>query len=294
MLLDEELALGPRVQVGWAHLLHAPLPVLRALQGVEDSEGPVTGHVVGTPHVRIAEDPELLDALDMEMLQTEVQVEVLALVGVVHLPPAVAGAIVVDIHSPLRERLHGPVQEVPVHIGCRVQDVQRLARVRGVGPEEVFDTLCHWKRIHVQLQGPVVVLVVAILEEFVPDLDEDGAVEQVLVGLAVGEGRRVPACRASLHLHPEVCVDHGNADLPCRVLVVVEQLLRSHVAHDGVGVAAKDAQTLAELHGHHVGLIRPRAHDREAVQERSHRPRPSRLLLFELLAVEGLAGFQRL
>mmetsp|Transcript_27629 Transcript_27629/g.86016 ORF Transcript_27629/g.86016 Transcript_27629/m.86016 type:complete len:321 (+) Transcript_27629:214-1176(+) len=190
--------------------------------------------------VAVAQYPELLHALIyVEVLAPEAEVQPARAVDAV--PPAPR----VGLHREAREDLHGPVEAVAVAL-LAVHDVEAAEAVRhGVqhraGPRGEEDG------VGVQLHRPGEVLVPAIGDDGLPDLDEDPRVQ-------AGHPRAAHGARG-------VRVDGGGVDAWGQ--------MDDLVAVDCAPITGKYAQSLPVLHLHQPALRR-RHHEREA-EERGGR-----------------------
>mmetsp|Transcript_82343 Transcript_82343/g.191204 ORF Transcript_82343/g.191204 Transcript_82343/m.191204 type:complete len:315 (-) Transcript_82343:952-1896(-) len=201
----------------------------------------VTRDVLLAPSISVLQKPHLLHPQNIEELQAKVQVVIFPLPGVVDMPLASIGTPAVDLYSFPRQHLHRPVQEVAHRVNGRIQEVHGLLRV------EVAKKHSHpWHDddcIHVQLRSPIVFLVIALLYDQVPSLDEDGRVECMGVPMR-------PVTNGS----PELRLDDRYWNLRCCFLVL-EELLRRDVANDQVLVTVEQARMQFPLLCHHGGLI---------------------------------------
>mmetsp|Transcript_20021 Transcript_20021/g.56851 ORF Transcript_20021/g.56851 Transcript_20021/m.56851 type:complete len:327 (-) Transcript_20021:933-1913(-) len=220
----------------------APVVVLDALEGVERSVGrlallPVRVLVpVIAPAVLLRYGVVVVDHVDLELVEAVLNVHVLLL----RLPasgcPAqvrVERPEVYDFEGTMHSEL-AIVQEGTVlrDSGDRIDDTKDPAK-----------TFREEHRVGVGLHNPSVVLVCTLTANHLPQLDKHGGVERGIV------------LAASLGM--EVHVDEFR-------LKMAE--LDNRVAEHRKPVASEDAEPMLELRLHHFRLVRPRHHERDAVE----------------------------
>mmetsp|Transcript_16301 Transcript_16301/g.49228 ORF Transcript_16301/g.49228 Transcript_16301/m.49228 type:complete len:219 (+) Transcript_16301:427-1083(+) len=217
---------------------------------MEHRLGRVAVHLLLAPHVGVLKEPKFLHSWHPQELQAKVEIVVLALPGVVDLVLAALGPRAVHVHGGLRQDLNRPVQEVPGGVAFCVLEVDRriAAIVSRAVPEERLDSDGDHHSVHIQLQGPIVLFVCALLDDLVPGLDEDRRVQRVECALRTSGQRR-----------PQLRVNDGDVDLGSHDLVR-EEAARRDIADNGVIVASKEACIELPLLDHEPRLRGARSH----------------------------------
>mmetsp|Transcript_30972 Transcript_30972/g.88801 ORF Transcript_30972/g.88801 Transcript_30972/m.88801 type:complete len:221 (+) Transcript_30972:204-866(+) len=183
---------------------------------------------------------------DAKVPQALRDVAVLAFGRGVQRAPAVLRAEGEVLHGVAGERLDRPSHLVAgvLHVrGTTDSTTQRAS-----APEQLAHPPGQENSIWVELQGPVAIAIKTILEDPVPDLDEDVRIERC-------EIRAAPR-------HGHAALDDGDLRAgprpPGRPEACAEELLGGHVAEDHVLVTAEDAHTCQELLSHEHGLVAAR------------------------------------
>mmetsp|Transcript_72002 Transcript_72002/g.154058 ORF Transcript_72002/g.154058 Transcript_72002/m.154058 type:complete len:239 (-) Transcript_72002:1178-1894(-) len=229
-------------------LLQACQVVLPHLEGME---GGVAGIASGGCLVIkiVAKKAGFLHCSYTQELQAEREVPTLTLLPIVHLLGASLCPPGVNLHSAPRERFHRTMEEV-----ARVREVHNPARLSAaagaVAGEHLAELSGHKDNIGVKLQRPIMGLILAVLEDAMPHLNEDAAVEG-------GQGF---SAAGHLEVSRHNCQSRPTCGPTARGHTRSEEGIPRDVAEEHVFIAIENTHTLHVLLRYEDGFVALRQH----------------------------------